>query len=164
MQQNAEVGLFTKPSSLMRKVLKHVTLHVTKTATLSINKGGVHGMAVRYRGLEQGAFRQVVWNLGLISLGSAISAVAINGILVPLQFFSGGFAGLALILHYLFPVLPVGFLYFLLNVPLFAVGWQHVGRRFFLYSMAGMVIFSALLKGKEPQRKRVLKGRFSRME
>jgi uncharacterized membrane-anchored protein YitT (DUF2179 family) len=103
-------------------------------------------MAVRIGGLQQGTFRQVVWNLGLIFIGSAISAVAINGILVPLQFFSGGFAGLALILHYLFPVLPVGVLYFLLNVPLFALGWQHVGRRFFLYSLAGMVIFSALLK------------------
>ena len=90
---------------------------------------------------------QVFWNLGLISLGSALCALAINGILIPRQFLSGGFTGLALILHYLSPSLPLGGIYFLLNVPNYAFGWKHVGRRFFLYSVAGMFIFSAALQG-----------------
>ncbi|MBL7177933.1 MAG: YitT family protein, partial [Desulfobacteraceae bacterium] len=33
----------------------------------------------------------------------------------------------------------------ILNVPLFALGWMHVGRRFFLYSIAGMLIYSGAL-------------------
>ena len=33
-----------------------------------------------------GTTRQVLWNLGLISLGSALCAVAINGILIPREF------------------------------------------------------------------------------
>ena len=90
--------------------------------------------------------RQVFWNLGLISVGSVLCAVAINGILIPHKFVSGGFTGLALTIHYLLPALPVAWLYFILNVPLFALGWKYVGRRFFIYSIAGMIIFSCALK------------------
>jgi uncharacterized membrane-anchored protein YitT (DUF2179 family) len=79
-------------------------------------------------------------------LGSAICAVAINGILIPHRFVSGGVTGLALVIHYMVPSLPVSGLYFVLNLPLFAMGWTFVGRRFFLYSMAGMIIFSASLQ------------------
>jgi len=90
--------------------------------------------------------RQVFWNLGLISVGSVLCAVAINGILIPHKFVSGGFTGLALTIHYLLPAVPVAWLYFILNVPLFALGWKYVGRRFFIYSIAGMIIFSCALK------------------
>jgi len=89
---------------------------------------------------------QVLWNLTLISVGSAVCAVGINGILVPRKFLSGGFTGLALIIHYLSPALSVGLLYFALNVPLFIVGWKFVGGRFFLYSLAGTIIFSGILQ------------------
>ncbi|UCB48704.1 MAG: YitT family protein [Deltaproteobacteria bacterium] len=90
--------------------------------------------------------RQVLWNLGLIAFGSALCAVAINGILIPREFLSAGFVGLALVIYYFVPVLPVAWLYFLLNVPLFIIGWRFVGRRFFLYSLAGMVIFSCAVE------------------
>jgi uncharacterized membrane-anchored protein YitT (DUF2179 family) len=84
--------------------------------------------------------------VGLIIVGSALCAVAINGILIPRQFLSGGFTGLALVVHYLLPFLPVGGLYFFFNIPLFILGWRFVGRRFFLYSIAGMFIFSAAVQ------------------
>ncbi|MDY6952563.1 MAG: YitT family protein [Thermodesulfobacteriota bacterium] len=90
--------------------------------------------------------RELSRNIGLIMLGSAVCAVAINGILVPHRFVSGGVTGLALVIHYIVPSLPVSGLYFVLNLPLFAMGWKFVGRRFFLYSIAGMIVFSASLK------------------
>ena len=90
--------------------------------------------------------KEVLWNLFLISLGSVLCAVAVNGILVPLQFLSGGFTGVALIIHYLVPFLPLGTLYFLLNVPLFLLGWKFVGLRFFFYSIAGMLIYSVAVQ------------------
>ena len=93
-----------------------------------------------------GSIRQVLWNLGLISFGSTLCAVAINGILVPREFLSGGFTGAALVIHYLLPALPLGGIYFVLNIPLFALGWKFVGLRFFLYSIAGMIIFSGALE------------------
>jgi len=89
---------------------------------------------------------RALWNLGLITLGSVLCAVAVNGILIPQRFVSGGVTGLALVIHYLLPSVPVSGLYFLLNIPLFAIGWIFVGRRFFLYSIAGMVIFSGALQ------------------
>ena len=89
--------------------------------------------------------RQVLFNLFLIALGSVICAVAVNGILIPRQFFGAGFTGLSLLIHYLAPSLPLAVLYLILNVPLFALGWMHVGRRFFLYSIAGMLIYSGAL-------------------
>jgi uncharacterized membrane-anchored protein YitT (DUF2179 family) len=87
----------------------------------------------------------VLWNLLLIFAGCVICAIAIKGILVPKHFLAGGVTGLALLAHYVFASLPIGFLYFLLNIPLFVIGWMFVGRRFFWYSLAGMIIFSAVI-------------------
>ena len=90
--------------------------------------------------------KSVTKNLGLILIGSALCAVAINGILVPYGFLSGGFVGIALIIHHLVPTAHVGLLYFILNIPLFALGWKFVGHRFLLYSITGMIIFSACVE------------------
>jgi uncharacterized membrane-anchored protein YitT (DUF2179 family) len=87
----------------------------------------------------------VSWNLLLIFAGCVICAIGIKGILVPKQFLAGGVTGLALLGHYVFPSLPIGFIFFLLNIPLFVIGWMFVGKRFFWYSLAGMMIFSAVL-------------------
>ena len=88
---------------------------------------------------------KILWNLLLISAGSIICALAIKGILLPKQFLAGGLTGLTLLVHYVLPSLPVGVIYFILNVPLFLIGWMFVGRRFFFYSIAGVCIFSALM-------------------
>ena len=81
----------------------------------------------------------------MISAGSIICALAIKGILLPKQFLAGGLTGLTLLVHYVLPSLPVGVIYFILNIPLFLIGWMFVGRRFFFYSIAGVCIFSALM-------------------
>jgi uncharacterized membrane-anchored protein YitT (DUF2179 family) len=87
-------------------------------------------------------FLNVLWNLSLITFGSIICAIAIKGILIPKEFLAGGVTGLALLFHYLAPSLPVGIIYFVLNIPLFVIGWLFVGRRFFVYSLIGVVVFS----------------------
>jgi len=89
--------------------------------------------------------KSIVWNLLLIAAGSIICAAAIKGILVPKQFLAGGITGLALLVHYILPSLPVGVIYFILNIPLFLIGWLFVGRRFFFYSLTGVFIFSAVM-------------------
>ncbi|MFC1891833.1 YitT family protein [Thermodesulfobacteriota bacterium] len=88
---------------------------------------------------------QVMWNLLLILVGSIICAIAVNSILIPQKFLGAGFTGVALLLHYFSNYLPVSVLYFILNLPFYILGWFYVGRRFFLYSIPGMVIFSAAL-------------------
>ena len=88
---------------------------------------------------------EILWNIFLIVLGCLLCAVAIKGIVVPKQFLAGGFTGLALLLHYLLPGVPVGVAYFLFNLPVFVLGWVYVGRRFFFYSLAGMLVYSAVM-------------------
>ena len=92
------------------------------------------------------SLRQIAWNLILISFGSVLCAISINGILIPHEFLSAGFLGLSLAIHYFFPVLPVAWIYFVLNIPIFAMGWRIVGRRFFLYSLVGMIILSCAVE------------------
>ena len=86
--------------------------------------------------------KDIGWNLGLLILGSLLCAFAINGILIPHRFVSGGFTGMALVIHYLFPFFPVALVYFLANVPLFIAGWFFISRRFFIYSTIGMLLFA----------------------
>jgi uncharacterized membrane-anchored protein YitT (DUF2179 family) len=88
---------------------------------------------------------KIGWNLLLLTVGSLLCAAAINGILIPRQFLAGGVGGLAVFIHYVFPALPVGVSYFLLNIPLFVLGWVFVGRRFFFYSLCGMTLFSLVV-------------------
>jgi uncharacterized membrane-anchored protein YitT (DUF2179 family) len=92
--------------------------------------------------------RLVLWNLFLLTSGSLICALVINGIQIPHGFLSGGFVGATLIIHYLFPFLPVVGLYFVINIPAYFIGWRYIGRRFFMYSMAGTAIFSLAMLWK----------------
>jgi len=55
--------------------------------------------------------RTICWNLLLLLAGSVLCALAVKGILVPKQFLAGGVTGLALLAHYVFPSLPIGFIY-----------------------------------------------------
>lgn len=47
-----------------------------------------------------------------------------------------------MVAHYLWAPLPVGAVYVALNLPLYALGWRLVGRRFFIYSVAGALILA----------------------
>jgi len=91
------------------------------------------------------AFVNIGRNMGLLILGSLVCAAAINGILVPHRFVSGGVTGLALVIHYLFPVISVAWVYFLANIPLFIAGWFFISRRFFIYSTIGMLVFAGAI-------------------
>ena len=82
----------------------------------------------------------------LISIGSILCALAINGILIPKGFYGAGFTGIALLVHYMAPAFPVSLVYLAINIPVFGIGWIYVGRHFFYYSIAGMLIFTAAVE------------------
>jgi len=81
--------------------------------------------------------QQVLRDVLLISIGSVLCAVAINGILARQNFVAGGITGISLVIHKFIPTVPLGWIYLILNVPLFSLAWMAVGRRFFFYSMFG---------------------------
>ncbi|MCX5824178.1 MAG: YitT family protein [Deltaproteobacteria bacterium] len=89
--------------------------------------------------------KDVGWNLFLLCAGSVVTAVGVNGLLIPHRFVSGGVTGLALLLHYLVPAFSVALIYAVANVPLFLAGWFFISRRFFFYSIAGTIIFSSAI-------------------
>ncbi len=80
-----------------------------------------------------------------ITLGSAIYAVGFDLFLEPNQIGAGGVSGLALVIVYFVPILSVGVLSVLINIPLFLAGYRFVGRKFFWGSLAGMAISSAFI-------------------
>ncbi len=90
-------------------------------------------------------FKTLLWNLLLITAGSLLCALAVNSILIPNAFLSSGFTGMSITIHYLIPHLPMEYIYFAANIPVFIMGWFYVGRRFFLYSIAGVMIFTVAL-------------------
>lgn len=80
-----------------------------------------------------------------IFIGSAVYAAGFDLFLEPNQIGAGGVSGLALVIAYFLPVLSVGVLSLLINIPLFLAGYRFVGRRFFWGSLAGMAISSILI-------------------
>lgn len=84
----------------------------------------------------------IPWNLGMITLGAAIIAFAVKAMAVQSGFLTGGMSGLALLVYYIFPVFSPGVWYFILNVPVFIIGWVFVSPRFFFYSLYGMAVVS----------------------
>jgi uncharacterized membrane-anchored protein YitT (DUF2179 family) len=85
----------------------------------------------------------VAWNLLLLTLGSVVFAIGINGAVVHNSFITGGAFGAALLLYYKTGLLSPPVWYLLINVPLFTVGWFYVGRRFFFYSLYGVLVVTA---------------------
>ncbi len=64
-----------------------------------------------------GSPAQFAMSLAYLTTGSVLCSLSVNGVALPHQFLSGGLTGLALVLHYIWPVLPVSGLYFVLNCP-----------------------------------------------
>ena len=81
----------------------------------------------------------------LLTSGSILCALAVKALILPHGLLARGMTGFALIIYYIWPVIPLGLLYCLINIPVFLLGWRFVGRRFIKYSLLGMVIYSATL-------------------
>ena len=80
----------------------------------------------------------------LILLGTLITAFSFTAFFLPHDLAPGGVTGIATIIASFVP-LGVGFLSFLLNVPLFVLGWRSVGWRFAVRSFAAMLLLSLFI-------------------
>ncbi len=87
----------------------------------------------------------VAWNLILLTVGAVVLAIGIKAIAIPKGFITGGFSGLSLLIYYVFGGLSPGTWYFVLNIPLFIAGWVFLSRRFFFYSLFGMVVLTVAI-------------------
>lgn len=91
------------------------------------------------------SWKQLIIDLIYILSGNVIYAIAVKGILIPNHFVTGGVTGISLIIHKIVPFANVGIIYFLINIPIFIIGWMKVGRRFFFYSVLGVSSLAVIL-------------------
>ena len=86
--------------------------------------------------------KPVTGEITLIAVGCVIFAFGMNAVMIPARLFSGGLAGIAIIIGYQVPSIDLGMLYLLLNVPLIVLGWVFISRRFIAYTILGTAFFS----------------------
>ena len=82
-----------------------------------------------------------LWTLK-IALGCAVFALGFDLFLEPSGLNAGGISGLAMIFVHMTDFGTVGLVTVLVNLPLFFVGGQRIGKRFFVGSIFGTVFFS----------------------
>lgn len=80
-----------------------------------------------------------------IVLGALIHAVAFNMFLGPNQIPMGGLSGLAQIINFLVPVLPVGTMNMLMNIPLLLLSGKLLGRRMLISSVVAVATSSVAI-------------------
>ncbi|UWG99250.1 YitT family protein [Dehalobacter sp. DCM] len=78
-------------------------------------------------------------------MGAVIVAISINTFILPNHIADGGVTGIAIILYYIFQW-DVGLAVFILNIPLFILGYKAVGKQLFYWSILGVGIMSVSLR------------------
>lgn len=93
------------------------------------------------------ATRRILRDYALILFGSALLALSMHLFFIPHQLVAGGLSGTAQIINS-FTGWPVGTLSFILNIPLFVLGWFYLGgHRFLARTIIASFLFSAVLDG-----------------
>ncbi len=80
-----------------------------------------------------------------IIIGTAIMGFGINAFNIPNHLAEGGITGISILIKLMIPVVDQGIVYFILNVPLFFLGWKVLGRTAFVYTIVGTVSLSVFL-------------------
>jgi len=86
----------------------------------------------------------MVKDIILIVLGALSATFGLKSFLLPNQFIDGGVTGIALILQQL-SQLPLSLTIFTLNLPLVALGYRQISKKFALLSLIGISLLSLFL-------------------
>jgi uncharacterized membrane-anchored protein YitT (DUF2179 family) len=94
-----------------------------------------------------------------ITLGSLITATAMNLFLVPYKIAPGGVTGIATVIYYISGSrLPVGAIMLALNVPLLMLGLKYLGGRFGIRTIFGTLFLSFVIDISEPFTRNFVEG------
>ncbi len=88
--------------------------------------------------------RQLLKDYAMIVLGTFLAAISFPLFFLPYDIAPGGISGISTVLSSVLP-LSVGLLSFVLNVPLFLLGWRTVGWRFAVRSFIAMTLMSLFI-------------------
>ncbi|MDE6260158.1 MAG: YitT family protein [Oscillospiraceae bacterium] len=96
--------------------------------------------------------KKTLFPLLMITLGSACYALGFVWCYAPNGIAFGGLTGVAQIVNYLVPALPIGVTVIVLNIPLFILGWKLIGGRLLVSSLYAMFISSVFIDTLTPLR------------
>lgn len=94
--------------------------------------------------------RAIVRDYALAATGSLLLALAFSWFFIPHDIAPGGVTGISTVIASLTP-LNVGFLSFVINLPLFLLGWRQVGWRFAVRSFISMLLVSVFIDAVTPR-------------
>ncbi len=88
--------------------------------------------------------KEVIRNMFMVVIGSAIYALGFVVFFEPCGINCGGVSGVSMLIDHLVdhPLVTVGILNAMINIPLFLVGFKKIGKYFFFGSMLGMLVSS----------------------
>lgn len=87
---------------------------------------------------------KVFKNILYMTIGCLISAFGISCFLMPNHLSSGGFAGIAMIVYYLFKI-PMSLTIIILNIPVFILAYFKVGKSFIIKSIYCTILYSKFI-------------------
>jgi len=90
------------------------------------------------------AWIKTLWSWLLLVVGSFVMARSFTIFFVPNGIAPGGVTGIATLIHVVTGA-PVGIVAFLLNIPLFLLGWREGGKGFMLRTVAATVLVSVFI-------------------
>ena len=122
------------------RIEKTEALDNRKTPEAADKPGGKKRMKMDFK-LEG---RQLIRDYLLLTVGALLTAFAFAAFFVANDIAPGGVTGIATVLSSV-TGLNVGLLSFLINVPLFAIGWRRVGVRFAVRSFISMLLLSLFI-------------------
>lgn len=88
--------------------------------------------------------KQNIKNTIFVIVGCLLSAIGVNMFLVNAKLFSGGVSGIAILVQYAFKI-PAGYTVLLVNIPLLALSYRELNKRFTVYSIIGTISLSLFL-------------------
>ena len=95
--------------------------------------------------MKKESVREQVRSYVIITLACVLYALSFNWFYAPNDFTVGGFTGISQIINFFVPVLPIGTMVIVLNVPLFVVGLKKFGFAFLCKSIYTMALSSVLI-------------------
>lgn len=88
--------------------------------------------------------REQAVSIATLVLGATVQAFAYAAFMVPYQIAAGGMGGLSLVISH-FTGFPIGVTYFVLNIPMFVLGYFYLGKwQFVGKTLIGVALFSVL--------------------
>lgn len=90
--------------------------------------------------------RATFLDLICIIIGSVLWVIAVDAIVIPNNLLSGGLTGIAIMVNYGFPVLPVSVLVYVLNIPILLWAIKDISPRLIFYTIVAITLQSVMLE------------------